>query len=305
MYYGVGGGVAGHDGGGPGDEGRDPHVRRQGRDGVLLLVVGRSHGIERGRLRARAARTCNRATTPGTRSRRTTAGSRAPSRQPRSLRHSALSAPVVDVEVVPTASGRPASVTLVKKTGADDPAQGGRCARAARPALDRASRSASSASRALRAATARERPSSSSGLARDVHGPAAREARRERRLAAVGQGRRPTRTAPSPSPSARRSPPPTGSPPKARQARPDDHRPRGTGEVTARAAALVGVVALGLAARRRRRCAARFAVGVAPHADRAAVAQAAPCPRRDASRRSRADPCPRRDRRGMPRPCAA
>ena len=49
------GGVAGDDRGRQGDEGRDPHLRRQGRDDVLLLVVRRAHRLERGRLRARAA----------------------------------------------------------------------------------------------------------------------------------------------------------------------------------------------------------------------------------------------------------
>ena len=47
-----------------------------------------------------------------------------------------LSSPVVDVEVVATTSGRPASVTLVKKTGAPRAAPGRRRSGAARAAVD-------------------------------------------------------------------------------------------------------------------------------------------------------------------------
>ena len=61
--------------------------------------------------------TCRRVRTRGTRCRPSTAGSRARSRRCRWRRRSASRRPVVDVQVVPTASGRPASVTLVKKTG--------------------------------------------------------------------------------------------------------------------------------------------------------------------------------------------
>ena len=53
----------------------------------------------------------------GRAARPTTAGSRARSPPTTLAAAFGLSAPVVDVEVVPTVSGRPASVTLIKKTG--------------------------------------------------------------------------------------------------------------------------------------------------------------------------------------------
>ena len=52
VYYGVARGVAGDDRRREGDARRDPHLRREGRDDVLLLVLGRPHRIQRGRLRA-------------------------------------------------------------------------------------------------------------------------------------------------------------------------------------------------------------------------------------------------------------
>ena len=108
--------VAGDDRSRQGDDGRDPHLRRQGRDDVLLLVLGWSHRVERGRLRARAAVSPVPFRPVGH-------GSPYHSWPPRSFTATTLaaafglSAPVVDVVVVPTASGRPASVTLIKKTG--------------------------------------------------------------------------------------------------------------------------------------------------------------------------------------------
>ena len=81
-----------------------------------------------------------------------------------------LSAPVVDVEIVPTASGRPASVTLVKKTGArvllraaDVRARLGLRSTAFRLGVLRVAR--------VPAATPAGTPVVVSGLARDVEAP--------------------------------------------------------------------------------------------------------------------------------------
>jgi len=81
-----------------------------------------------------------------------------------------LSAPVVDVEIVPTASGRPASVTFVKKTGArvllraaDVRARLGLRSTAFRLGVLRVAR--------VSAATPAGTPVVVSGLARDVEGP--------------------------------------------------------------------------------------------------------------------------------------
>jgi stage II sporulation protein D len=84
-----------------------------------------------------------------------------------------LSAPVVDVEVVPTASGRPASVTLIKKTGArvmlraaDVRARLGLRSTAFRLGVLRVARAT-----AATAPTAAGTPVVVSGLARDVSAP--------------------------------------------------------------------------------------------------------------------------------------
>ena len=129
-----------------------------------------------------------------------------------------LSAPVVDVQVVPTASGRPASVTLVKKTGesillkaADVRARLGLRSTAFRIGVLRVAPPP-----ATRAAGA---PVVVSGLARDVDAPLLEK------LAANGSWQpsveaRPGRaTAPSPSPCARRPRPRTGSRPTASRGR--------------------------------------------------------------------------------------
>ena len=215
-----------------------------------------------------------------------------------------LSAPVVDVQVVPTASGRPASVTLVKKTGqsvllkaADVRARLGLRSTAFRIGVLRvapppAARAAGAPGRRLGSRARRRRA-------------AAREARRERRLAALGAGRPGSATAPSPSPCARRPPRPTGSRPRASRARrsPSPFRrdsrsdlegvgpPRG-GQRSCLAAAP--------AVQRRALCGR-----VAPAADPAAVAERAPRPRRDACRRSRPDPRARGLGARTPPPSAA
>ena len=130
------GGVAGDDGCGEGDEAADPDLRRQGRDRVLLLVLGRPDGVEPGRLRRHAAVSPVPRRPVGHALARITAG------QPRSFTAASLaqafglSAPVVDVLVVPTPSGRPASVTLVKKTGPKVLLTAADVARPPRPPLD-------------------------------------------------------------------------------------------------------------------------------------------------------------------------
>ena len=211
------GGVAGDDRGREGDEGRDPHLRRQGRDDVLLLVLRRPHGLERGRLRDRHAlppgprRSLGHAlAVPPLGARSFTAASLAQA--------FGLSAPVVDVEVVPTASGRPASVTLVKKTGARVLLAAADVRARLGLALDgvparRPARRPPAAPRCRR-----ERRSSSPAS------PATSTARCSRSSARAAPGFRrsrscPRRTAPSPSRCGRRPPRPTGSRPTARSGR--------------------------------------------------------------------------------------
>ena len=211
-------GVAGHDGGRPGDEGRDPHVRREGRDRVLLLVVRRPHGLERGRLRAAAA---------------------LPAVAARSLGHAVAVSPLGAAFVHPrlARSGvrpfgasrrrdrradriRAARVGHARQEdGPEDPAQGGRCSGAARVAVDRVQDR-----RPPRRASAvqprrREHPSSC---------PGSRETSRRRSSRSWGQkapgfrrsGSHRIRTAPSPSPYDPRSRLPTGSRPRGRQGLP-------------------------------------------------------------------------------------
>ena len=130
-----------------------------------------------------------------------------------------LSAPVVDVIVVPTASGRPASVTLVKKTGqkillkaADVRARLGLRSTAFKIGVLRVGRPPST--------TAAGTPVVVSGLARDVEAPQLEKLGAKRRLASGDQGRTGCRTAPSPSPYDPRSRLPTGSRPRGRQGLP-------------------------------------------------------------------------------------
>ena len=76
-----------------------------------------------------------------------------------------LKVPVVDVETVPTLSGRPSSVTLVEKSGRHGPAPRRRCAGAARSPVDRIpdrchARRPTACSRCRRSAGRRVRPRS-------------------------------------------------------------------------------------------------------------------------------------------------
>ena len=178
-----------------------------------------------------------------------------------------LSAPVVDVVIVPTAVGTPGIRDPDQEDRREDPAQGGRRPRSPGPPLDR-----------VQARRAPRRPPAGGLAGRQARrrlgarprrqGAAAPEARRQRHLGSLHQGGARRRRL------VRRHRAAEGHgdvpPHRRRPGRPgaDDHRSRGTGEVIARAAALVAAVVLSLVGTATAQ-AARFAVGIAPTADRA------------------------------------
>ena len=281
------GGDSGDDCGGAGDEGPGRHLRREGRDGLLLLLVGRPDRVERGRLRARAA-------LPAVASRSLGLALALPP-----LGAARVHSGLAGAGLRPLGAGRrrPGRADGVRTSrvgdageedGREHPPQGRRRAGAAGAALDRfqdrrpAGRAPSGARRRGRSGRRLRR------CARRGSTPA-REARRQRRVAALGEGRSRTTKAPSPSPSAPRRPRHTGSrrmgsrglrspSPFRRDSRSDREGggpPRGGGARPRR----------GHAGR-----AARFAVGVAPAADRAAVAQRLRARGATRDRRPRPDP---------------
>ena len=149
--------------------------------------------------------TCSRATIRGTRSRRTTAGRHARSPQRRWPRPSGSRLRSSTSIVVPTAV-RPPRLRHARQEDRRDAS----CSRAADVRARLGLRSTAFRIGVLRvgrppAAATAGAPVVVSGLARDVDGAAAREARRDRRLAAVGQGRARRATARSQSPCGRRS----------------------------------------------------------------------------------------------------
>ena len=99
-----------------------------------------------------------------------------------------LSAPVVDVVVVPTVSGRPASVTLIKKTGEKILLKAADVRARLGSPLDRVQARSAPRRAARRATSAAGRPVVVSGLARDVQAPLLQKLARQRRLGPVRQG---------------------------------------------------------------------------------------------------------------------
>ena len=226
----------------------------------------------------------------------TTAGRRARSPPTTLAAAFGLSAPVVDVDRRADRVGTPGVRDPGQEDRREDPAQGGRRPRAARVSARPRSSSACSASAARRPPRPAGKPVVVSGLARDVQAPLLQK------LAANGTW----------VPSIKVAPDGDGS--FAVTVRPkitatyrltadgqvgpgaDDHRPRGTGEVIARAAALVAAVVLSLAGTATAQ-AARFAVGIAPTADRAELRAQLEARGATRDRRPRPDRRPRGHRR--------
>ena len=179
-------------------------------------------------------------------------------------------------------SRRPASRVL---------AQRGRRASAARAALDRVPDRRAAGRPARRPRRPPGAPVVVSGLARDVDGAAAREARRDRRVAPVGQGRRRQADgsfAVTVQAEGHRDLPAHG----RRPGRPggDDHRPRGTAEVTVEGSGRCRRALRSPRRGSRRRTPHASPSGSRPAADRAAVAQRLRDARSNRDRRPRPDP---------------
>ena len=169
--------------------GRDPQLRRQGRNDVLLLVVGG---------RTASSKDVFGVVTPYLQTRDDPWDTLSPYHRwaPRSFTAATLgqafrlSAPVVDVQVEPTDSGRPLSVTLIKKTGANVLLRGadvratlGLRSTAFRLGVLRIGLPSPSTAAGGAGRHPRRRPR--------CRGTDAREARRQRQLAAVRSGSKP------------------------------------------------------------------------------------------------------------------
>ena len=119
MYLGISAEIAGGDRSRGRDEGPGALVRRQGRDDVLLLDLGRRDGVEP-RLDRHAAAVSRRRPGSVRRSRRTTTGARCRSRAQTISKALKVPGPITDATTTTNAAGRVGKLTLSTPARADE-----------------------------------------------------------------------------------------------------------------------------------------------------------------------------------------